>query len=106
MDIYGSGMMELDKQVGRLLDELEALGIAKKTIVSHGRQRCHGAMVAGRRHHALPRREGNDVGRRRSRSDAGSLAGKDSRGQGLQWDPRQHRPFHNVGRRGRYSQCR
>jgi arylsulfatase len=26
-------MMEVDKQVGRLLDELEALGIAKKTIV-------------------------------------------------------------------------
>lgn len=33
MDIYGSGMMELDEQVGRLLDELEALGVASNTIV-------------------------------------------------------------------------
>ena len=33
MDIYGSGMMELDQQVGRLLDELEALGLASNTIV-------------------------------------------------------------------------
>lgn len=33
MDIYGSGMMELDQQVGRLLGELEALGVAKNTIV-------------------------------------------------------------------------
>jgi arylsulfatase len=33
MDIYGSGMMELDEQVGRLLKELEALGVASNTIV-------------------------------------------------------------------------
>lgn len=33
MDIYGSGMMELDAQVGRLLKELETLGIAGNTIV-------------------------------------------------------------------------
>ena len=30
MDIYGSGMMELDNQVGRLLKELETLGVARK----------------------------------------------------------------------------
>lgn len=33
MDIYGSGMMELDMQVGRLLEKLEALGVAENTIV-------------------------------------------------------------------------
>lgn len=32
-DLYGSGMMELDAMVGRLLDELERLGIADNTIV-------------------------------------------------------------------------
>lgn len=33
MDVYGSGMMELDAQVGRLLAELETLGVAGDTIV-------------------------------------------------------------------------
>jgi arylsulfatase len=32
-DIYGSGMMELDNMVGRLLKKLEELGLAKNTIV-------------------------------------------------------------------------
>jgi arylsulfatase len=32
-DLYGSGMMELDMQVGRLLDKLEQLGVAEDTIV-------------------------------------------------------------------------
>ncbi len=33
LDIYGSGMMELDDQVGRLLKTLEELGLEKNTIV-------------------------------------------------------------------------
>ncbi len=33
MDIYGSGMMELDAQVGELLKKLDALDVAKNTIV-------------------------------------------------------------------------
>jgi arylsulfatase A-like enzyme len=33
LDTFGSGMMELDLQVGQLLAKLEALGIAKNTIV-------------------------------------------------------------------------
>jgi arylsulfatase len=33
MDVYGDGMMELDEQVGRLLKELESLGVARNTIV-------------------------------------------------------------------------
>ena len=32
-DLYGSGMMELDQQVGSLLAQLERLGIAQNTIV-------------------------------------------------------------------------
>ncbi|MDX2133455.1 MAG: arylsulfatase [Saprospiraceae bacterium] len=32
-DIYGSGMIELDRLVGKLLDKLDALGIANNTIV-------------------------------------------------------------------------
>jgi arylsulfatase A-like enzyme len=32
-DIYGSGMIELDKMVGKLLDELDKLGMANNTIV-------------------------------------------------------------------------
>ncbi len=33
MDLYGSGMMELDMQVGQLLKKLDALGVAENTIV-------------------------------------------------------------------------
>jgi arylsulfatase A-like enzyme len=33
MDVYGSGMMELDMQVGEILQKLDQLGIAKNTIV-------------------------------------------------------------------------
>ncbi len=33
MDVYGSGMMELDMQVGELLAALERLGVANNTIV-------------------------------------------------------------------------
>ncbi len=33
MDLYGSGMMELDMQVGELLKKLDDLGVAKDTIV-------------------------------------------------------------------------
>lgn len=33
MDLYGSGMMELDMQVGQLLKKLDDLGVAENTIV-------------------------------------------------------------------------
>jgi arylsulfatase A-like enzyme len=32
-DIYGSGMIEMDNQVGRLLKMLGTLGVAENTIV-------------------------------------------------------------------------
>ena len=44
MDIYGSGMMELDAQVGRLLAKLEALKVAENTIVIFTTD--NGAMVS------------------------------------------------------------
>ena len=44
MDIYGSGMMELDMQVGRLLKKLDELGVADNTIIAFTAD--NGAMVA------------------------------------------------------------
>ena len=44
IDIYGSGMMELDAQVGRLLKKLDELGVADNTIVAFTAD--NGAMVA------------------------------------------------------------
>jgi arylsulfatase A-like enzyme len=44
MDIYGSGMMELDMQVGRLLKKLDELGVSENTIVVFTSD--NGAMVA------------------------------------------------------------
>lgn len=44
MDVYGSGMMELDLQVGQLLKKLEELGVADDTIVAFTAD--NGPMVA------------------------------------------------------------
>ena len=44
MDIYGSGMMEHDAQVGEVLDLLDRLGIAENTIVIYTTD--NGAMVS------------------------------------------------------------
>jgi len=44
MDLYGSGMMELDAQVGQLLKKLDDLGAAENTIVLFTAD--NGAMVA------------------------------------------------------------
>lgn len=44
MDIFGSGMMELDMQVGQLLKKLDDLGVADNTIVIFTAD--NGAMVA------------------------------------------------------------
>jgi arylsulfatase len=44
MDLYGSGMMELDMQVGKFLETLDKLGIAENTIVLFTTD--NGAMVA------------------------------------------------------------
>jgi arylsulfatase len=44
IDIYGSGMMELDMQVGKLIKKLEELGVADNTIIAFTAD--NGPMVA------------------------------------------------------------
>ena len=104
MDIYGSGMMELDAQVGRLLKELETLGVADNTIVLFTAD--NGAMVAGRRHYAVPGREGDDLGRGCKGASAGALAGKNPGWQGIERHPGQHRSVRHPGDGCRRAGCR
>ena len=67
--LYPDGMVEHDGQVGQLLKKLDDLGIADNTIVDlHHRQRRRGIHLAGRRHHAVPRREEHQLGRRLPRA--------------------------------------
>jgi arylsulfatase A-like enzyme len=81
-DVFGSGMIEHDGHVGQLLKLLDELKIADNTIVIYtSRQRRDGLLVARRRHHTLPRREGHHLGRRRARADAAALAGQGYQGQ-------------------------
>ena len=62
---YPDGMVEHDGDVGRLLDKLDELGIADNTH-RHvlDRQRSRGVLLARRRHVAVPRREGHQLGGR------------------------------------------
>ena len=67
--LYADGMMELDDVVGRLLKKLDDLGIADNTIVVFTTDNGAEIMsLAGRRQHAVPRREGHDLGRRHARA--------------------------------------
>ena len=67
--LYPDGMVEHDKTVGAMLKKLDDLGIADNTIVDlRHRQRRRDRHVAGRRHHAVPRREGHHLGRRLPRA--------------------------------------
>ena len=64
--------------VGQLLKKLDDLGIADNTHRHlHHRQRRGNIHLAGRRHHAVPRREGSRLGRRLSRPVRDPLAGHD-----------------------------
>ena len=66
-------MMELDDVVGRLLKKLDDLGIADNTIVVFTTDNGAEIMsLAGRRQHAVPRREGHDLGGRHARARASS----------------------------------
>jgi arylsulfatase A-like enzyme len=63
LGIYPDGMVEHDGQVGQLLKKLDDLGIANNTIVIYTTD--NGAetfTLAGRRHHAVPRREEHQLG--------------------------------------------
>jgi arylsulfatase A-like enzyme len=80
-DVYGSGMMELDGMSASILKLLDELKIADNTIVIFTTDNGAMVVVAGRRHHAVPRREGHHLGRRRARADAGALARPGSPGK-------------------------
>ena len=81
---YADGMIEMDGDVGKLLKALDDLGIADNTIVvfTH-RQRPQPVLLAGRGDHAVPQREGHELGRRLPRAGDGPLAGQDQARRGL-----------------------
>ena len=90
--LYPDGMVEHDDMVGALLKQLEDLKIADNTIVIYShRQRRGDGDVAGRWHHALPRREGHDLGGWLSRTLHRALAGCDQTGH-------HHQRHHVPGR--------
>ena len=61
--LYPDGMVEHDDHVGLLLKKLDDLGIADNTIVVYSTDNgAENGQLAGRRHHAVPRREGHDLG--------------------------------------------
>jgi hypothetical protein len=102
LDIHGSGMIEHDGHVGELLKLLDELKIADNTIVIYSsRQRRAGVLVARRRHHPLPRREGHHLGGRRARTDAVTLARPGEGGQRVQRHPVARGPVHHAGCRRR-----
>jgi arylsulfatase A-like enzyme len=80
-DEYHDGMVEHDMHVGELLKLLDDLGIAEQhhRDVLH-RQRPALQHLARRRHHALPRREELQLGRRLPRAVLRPLAGQMARG--------------------------
>ena len=83
--LYPDGMVEHDDMVGAVLKQLDDLGIADNTIVVYGTDNgAETGDLAGRRHHAVPRREGHDLGRRLPRADARALAGRDQAGHDRQ----------------------
>ena len=85
LGIYPDGMVEHDGHVGKLLDKLDELGIADNTIVDVlDRQRRRGDELAGRRHDAVPRREGHELRGRLARAVRDSLARRDQAGNRVQ----------------------
>ena len=78
LGVYPDGMVEHDGHVGKLLDQLDKLGITENTIVDLlDRQRRRGHELARRRRDAVPRREGDELGGRVPRADADPLARRD-----------------------------
>ncbi len=101
-DIYGSGMMEHDGHVGQLLEAARRPEDRREHDRRlHHRQRRDGVLVARRRHHAVPRREGHHLGRRRARADAGALAGADPDRARSPTASRPRGHVHDAGRRRR-----
>ena len=78
LGVYPDGMVEHDGHVGELLAKLDQLGIADNTIVMYstdnGAEKCtwpDGGI------HAVPRREGLELGRRLARAVRDPVAGRD-----------------------------
>ena len=75
--IHADGMVEHDGMVGELLKQLDDLKHRRQhDRALHDRQRRRNRAVAGRRHDAVPWREGHDLGRRHAHPDDGALAGR------------------------------
>ena len=75
LGLYPDGMVELDGYIGQLLQKLDDLGHRRRHHRAlHLRQRRRGHELAGRRHDAVPRREGDELGGRLSRADGDPLA--------------------------------
>ena len=82
---YHDAMIDHDKNVGTVLDVLDELGIADDTIVIYSTDNGPAPQhVARRRHHALPQREGHQLGGRIPGPGADPLARKDQGGQRFQ----------------------
>ncbi len=63
--LAADGMVEHDDMVGALLKKIDDLEHRRQHDCDlRHRQRRRGRELAGRRHHAVPRREGHDLGRR------------------------------------------
>ena len=87
LGVYPDGMVEHDGHVGQLLAKLDELGIADNTIVMYSTDNgAENLQLARRRHHAVPRREGHQLGRRLARAVRDPLAGRDQAGHREQRD--------------------
>ena len=91
----------------RLLKQLDDLGHRRQhhRRLRH-RQRRRDRHLAGRRHHAVPRREGHHLGRRLPRADARALAGRDQAGHHRQRHLLAGRLAADAAGRGRRAQHR
>ena len=85
--LYPDGMVEHDAMVGDLLKKLDDLKLSENTILVYGTDNgAEASDLARWRHHALPRGEGNDVGRRIPRAHARALARRHEAGHSQQSD--------------------
>jgi arylsulfatase A-like enzyme len=85
-------MIEHDAHVGKILKALDDAGIADNTIVLYTTDNGpHKNSWPGRRHFAVPQREGHQLGRRLSRAVRDPLAGPYQAGVDRQRDSQRPR---------------
>ena len=87
LGVYPDGMVEHDGHVGQAARQARRAG-HRRQHHRHvlDRQRRRGNELARRRHHAVPRREGHELGRRLARAARDPLAGRHQAGHRLQRD--------------------